>query len=110
MTALYRQPKDGVRQVFALSRPDAERLPRLAWVAILSITAPGREPANLDGFEHVLRLSFADVDFLSPALSPRARARLPAAFTPTQANAVRSFIDALPQSVTEAVQGSRRKR
>lgn len=57
----------------------------------------------MDGFEHVLRLSFADVDFLSPALSPRARARLPAAFTPAQANAVRSFIDALPQSVASVV-------
>lgn len=81
IAGLYRQPTDGIRQVFALSRAEAERLPRLSWVAIVSITAPGRLPADVDGFEHVLRVSFADVDLLSPTLSARASANLGEAFT-----------------------------
>jgi len=103
ITRLYRPPPDGRRQVFALSRPEAERLPRLSWVAIISITAPGRLPAYLDGFEHVLRVSFADLDFLNPALSPRARAALGNAFTVDQAMAIRQFVESLPCQVTSIV-------
>ncbi|AXV76515.1 hypothetical protein CJO79_05690 [Ralstonia solanacearum] len=39
---LYRPRTDGTRQVFALSRSDAERLPLLPSVAVISITAPER--------------------------------------------------------------------
>lgn len=67
VSKLYRPPV-GVRQVFALSRDDAERLPRLASIAVISITAPERQEAQLDGFTYVLRLSFADVDFMNPPL------------------------------------------
>lgn len=103
ITRLYRRPLDGTRQVFALSRPEAERLPRLSWVAIISITAPGRVPADLDGFEHVLRVSFADADFLNPALSPRAQAALGDAFTAEQAKSIRQFVESLPSEIASVV-------
>ncbi|SOZ36203.1 conserved hypothetical protein [Cupriavidus neocaledonicus] len=103
IAALYRRPDDGIRQVFALSRDEAERLPRLPWVAIISIIAPGRHPANVDGFEHVVRASFADVDFLSPNLSQRARASLGEAFTVEQAQVIRRFVESLPSDVTSVV-------
>lgn len=103
IAGLYRQPTDGIRQVFALSRAEAERLPRLSWVSIVSITAPGCLPADVVGFEHVLRVSFADVDFLSPTLSARASANLGEAFTCDQAQAIRLFVESLPSSVTSVV-------
>ncbi|CAL62345.1 Hypothetical protein HEAR2210 [Herminiimonas arsenicoxydans] len=58
--SLYK-PSAGVRQAFALPRADAEQLPRLPSVAVISITAPERPPAAVDGFEHLLRLIFAAV-------------------------------------------------
>jgi len=71
--ASHRPPADGIRQVFALSRADAERLPLLASIAVISITAPESPLANIGGFAHVLRLSFADVDFLNSDISQKAR-------------------------------------
>jgi predicted protein tyrosine phosphatase len=100
---LYRPPTDGMRQVFALSRPDAERLPQLSSIAVISITAPERPPANIGGFVHLLRLSFADVDFLNPDLSERARQKLTHAFTEEHGNAIRSFAEALPEEITTVV-------
>ncbi|WP_366920045.1 hypothetical protein [Burkholderia cepacia] len=76
MGKLYKPPVDSARQVFALSRHDAEKLPRLPSIAIISVTTPERPPASLDGFAHLLRLSFADVDFPSPNLSTKSRGRL----------------------------------
>lgn len=99
---LYRPP-DGPRQVFALSRTDAEKLPRLPSIAVISITAPERLPADLGGFDHVLRLSFADVDFLSPSLASKARAKLVDAFTVKHARAIRSFVEALPEEIVSIV-------
>ena len=100
---LYRPPTDGKRQVFALSRADAERLPELASIAVISITAPERPAANIGGFAHVLRLSFADCDFLNPDLSARAREKLPYAFTQEQSQAIRSFVEVLPGEVKSLV-------
>lgn len=100
---LHRPPTDGLRQVFALSRPDAERLPPLASIAVISITAPERPRAEIGGFNHVLRLSFADVDFLNPDLSEKARSKLVFAFTEEQGNAIRVFVDALPDEITSVV-------
>ncbi|CAM8798793.1 Tyrosine specific protein phosphatases domain-containing protein [Burkholderia pseudomallei] len=100
---LYRPPAGDVRQVFALSRDDAEKLPRLPSLAIISITAPERPPARLDGFNHLLRLSFADVDFLKPELSRKAKEKLSRAFTPEQARVVRSFVEGLPDAVSSIV-------
>jgi predicted protein tyrosine phosphatase len=91
------------RQAFALSRADAEQLPRLPSIAVISITAPKRPPAALDGFEHLLRLSFADVDFLNPDLSERAKEKIPAAFTVGHADQIRSFIAQLPDAITSVV-------
>ncbi len=96
---LYRPPLDGVRQVFALSRADAERLPQLPSIAVISVTEPGRPPANLGGFAHVLRMSFADVDFLHKNLSERARGKLPYAFTEEQGYSIRSFVESLPAEI-----------
>ncbi|CAG2304673.1 hypothetical protein [Burkholderia sola] len=100
---LYRPPSNGTRQVFALSRLDAEKLPQLSSIAVISITAPERPPANIGNFAHVLRLSFADVDFLNPELSHRARSRLVDAFTEAQAQEIRSFIEALPGEIASVV-------
>ncbi|ATG21067.1 hypothetical protein CO705_14905 [Ralstonia pickettii] len=100
---LYRPPPDGIRQVFALSRSDAERLPQLASIAIISVTAPERPPANLAGFAHVLRLRFEDVDFLNPELSARAKKKLPHAFTAEHASAIRAFVETLPPEIESLV-------
>lgn len=100
---LYRAPVDGMRQVFALSRADAERLPELPSIAIISITAPERPPAHINGCTHVLRLSFADVNFLSPDLSARAREKLPYAFKAEHRAAILSFVEALPTEISSLV-------
>jgi len=100
---LYKPPADGIRQVFALSRGEAEKLPRQPSIAVICIMAPERPPASLDGFEHLLRLSFADVDSLNPNLSKRARASLVHAFTADQARAIRSFVEALPREIESIV-------
>lgn len=100
---LYRPPCNGTRQVFALSRLDAEKLPELSSIAVISITAPERPPANIGNFVHVLRLRFADVDFLNPELSGRARSRLADAFTEAQAQEIRAFIEALPDEIASVV-------
>ncbi|BBA40952.1 putative protein tyrosine phosphatase [Burkholderia sp. 132550021-2] len=92
-----------MRQVFALSRGDAEKLPRLPSIAVISVIAPERPAASLDGFPHLLRLSFADVDFLSPSLSKKSRGKLVHAFTAEQAQAIHSFIEALPTEIVSVV-------
>ena len=103
LSKLYKPPQDGIRQVFALSRTDAEKLPQLPSIAVISITAPERPPANIGSFAHVLRLSFADVDFLNPDLSERAREKLCHAFTPEQSDAIRSFVEALPGEIASLI-------
>lgn len=100
---LYRPPRDGKRQVLAISRGVAEKLPRLESVAVISVTAPGRPLASLDGFTQILRLSFADVDFMNPELSARARERLADAFRPEHAKAIRRFVEGLPTEVATVV-------
>ncbi|MBJ9698434.1 protein-tyrosine phosphatase family protein [Burkholderia cenocepacia] len=100
---LYKPPPDGARQVFALSRGDAEKLPRLPSIAVISVTAPERPPARLNGFGHLLRLSFADVDFLSPSLSKKSRDKLAHAFTAEQAEAIHFFVETLPTDVVSVV-------
>ncbi len=86
----YRPQRDGTRQVLAVSRDVAEKLSRLASVAINSVTAPGRPPAGLDGFERVLWLSVANVAHMSADLSARARDKLADAFRPEQAGTGRN--------------------
>ncbi|AJW43950.1 hypothetical protein TK49_04035 [Ralstonia mannitolilytica] len=103
LSKLYRPPADGRRQVFALSRADAERLPELESIAVISVTAPERPPANIAAFAHVLRLKFADVDFLNPDLSARAKEKLPHAFTAEHGSAIRAFIEALPAEIASVV-------
>ncbi|WP_255286412.1 hypothetical protein, partial [Cupriavidus oxalaticus] len=100
---LYRPPKDGTRQVLAVSRGVAERLPRLESVAVISVTAPERPLASLDGFERALRLCFADVDFMSPELSARRMEKLAYAFRPEHTEAIREFVRELPAQVTTIV-------
>ena len=103
MGKMYKPPVDGARQVFALSRNDAEKVPRLPPIAIISVTAPERPPASLDGFAHLLRLSFADVDVPSLCLSKKARGKLVHAFTTVQAQAIRAFVEALPDEIASVV-------
>lgn len=79
ISKLYRPAAS--RQVFALSRADAERLPVVPSAAVISITTPASGPAVLPEFEHLLRLSFEDVDHLSPELSTRAKANLERSFS-----------------------------
>lgn len=100
---LYVPPADRTRQVFALSRADAERLPFMPSIALISITAPERPLARIADFVHVLRLSFADVDFLKPDLSERARGKLTQAFTNEHASDIRHFVEALPEDIRSVV-------
>lgn len=99
---LYKPPTSR-RQVFALSRLQAERLPRLQSIAIISITSPERPLANLDGFNHLLRLRFADVDFLNPNLSERAQNRLSDSFRADQARDIHAFIRGMPDGIASVV-------
>lgn len=101
ITALYR-PK-AHRRVFALSRAEADSLPPVSGVAIISVTAPRMGLAELGDFQNVLRLSFADVDHLSPDISPRAKAKLADAFTLVQARQVIAFVEALTPDVRDLV-------
>lgn len=103
ISALHRPPAKGERRAFALSRAEAERLPSLPTFAIISITTPGRPPAALNDIAHLLRLCFADVDFLNSELSPRARVKLSEAFTAQQAEEVRRFVESLPADVRTVV-------
>lgn len=99
VSRLYHPALANGRQVFALSRGDAEQLPRLETMAVISITAPERPPANLDGFSSLLRLQFADVDFQQAELSRRAKEKLADAFSPAQAALILNFVEHLPASV-----------
>lgn len=99
---LYHPPQGG-RQVMAASRYEAEQLPSLSSLAVISITAPGRPPANLPCIPHVLRLSFADVDFERRDLSERARQKLPQAFQHEQAIAIHTFVQELPTEIASIV-------
>ncbi|WP_371736889.1 hypothetical protein [Rhodoferax sp. U11-2br] len=72
-------------------------------VAIISITAPERPLAKIEGFEHLLRLSFADVDHLNGDLSTRGREKLKEAFTMQQAVAVLKFVETLPPRIRTIV-------
>jgi len=65
---------------------------------MISITAPEKGPAQLQEYEHLLRLSFADVDFLGK-LSARATEKLPAAMTKDDAEEILEFVKALPETV-----------
>ncbi|OWY34851.1 hypothetical protein CEJ45_11215 [Herbaspirillum aquaticum] len=91
------------RQVIAMSRGDAQQLPTLPGVAVISITAPEKPPAALAEFTHILRLSFADVDFLSKEISSRAAKKLQDAFTRHQASEVKQFVESLPLDIATIV-------
>lgn len=64
----------------------------LLGAAMFSITAP----AELDGYEHLLWLRFADVDLADREISARAKAKLPDAMTPAQAQQILNFVSTLP--------------
>ncbi|WP_217806399.1 hypothetical protein [Chromobacterium violaceum] len=70
---------------------------------MISITAPERPIASVDGFAYLLRLSFADVDFLNPLLSKKARQKTQDAFTPAQAAQILDFVNDLPGDVDSLV-------
>jgi predicted protein tyrosine phosphatase len=95
---LYRPPRQG-RQLIALSRADAERIPLVAGVAMISITAPEKASAQVPEYKNLLRLSFADVDFLSESLSTKAAVKITAAMTKEDARKILVFVEALPPSV-----------
>jgi len=100
---LYNPPADGRRQVIAMSRIDAEQLPPLPGVAVISIIAPEKVEAVLGEFSHILRLSFADVDFLSKKISSRSAKKFQGAFTRDQAMVVKSFVETLPSDIATIV-------
>ena len=98
ISKIYRHPLEG-RQVLTASIAEAEALPLLPGVAVISIVAPGRAPANLPAYQNLLRLNFADVDFLDKNLTERAKAKLDTAMTPSQAKEVHAFIKELPSTI-----------
>lgn len=61
---------------------------------VISMYARGMNARMIQG--HLLRLSFADVDFLKPNLSKRPRDKLARTLTAEQAQAIHSFVEALP--------------
>ena len=61
---------------------------------VISMYARGMSVRMIQG--HLLRLSFADVDFLNPNLSKRPRDKLARTVTAEQAQAIHSFVEALP--------------
>lgn len=97
------KPKPGVRSAIAVSRRVAEQLPALQSVGMISITAPDRTIAQVAEFDSLLRLSFADVDFLNPDISARAKAKLKDSFTVEQAREIHAFIRNLPQQIKTVV-------
>lgn len=99
---LYKPPL-GPWQAIAVSRRVAEQLPPLSTVAMISITAPERAPAELDGFTQLLRLSFADVDYLNPDISARAKEKIVNGFTLKQAEAIHAFVQELPIEIRTIV-------
>lgn len=100
---LLYKPPPGVRQAIAVSRRVAEQLPPLSTVAMISITAPERAPAEVHGFSQLLRLSFADVDFLNVEISARAKAKIKDGFTPQQAKNIHAFVQALTPEIGSVV-------
>ena len=96
-------PLQSGRQVIAVSRHEAEHLPPLSSLAVISITGPDRPPANLPRIPQVLRLSFADVDFERHDLSERAQQKLPQAFQHEQAIAIHTFVQELPAEIASIV-------
>ncbi|WP_075256683.1 dual specificity protein phosphatase family protein [Herbaspirillum camelliae] len=100
---IFRPSSNAVRQVVAVPRSVAEQIPLVDSVAVISVTAPEKLQASLAAFEHVLRLSFADVDFLSAEMTKRRQAKLKAAFTAQQAGTVLAFVEALPQNIRTIV-------
>lgn len=99
ISRLYRP--SAVRQVFALSRRDAEKIPALPSVAVISITTPANGPAALAEFEHLLRLSFEDVNHLDPDLSERAKAKLAGSFSTQHAEQIHRFVQKSPLNSSE---------
>lgn len=79
VNGLYKPPI-GKRQALVMSRRSAEQIPPLPSIGEISITAVERGPANLASFPTLLRLSFADVDFLKLDLSIREKYKLDSAF------------------------------
>lgn len=98
ISKIYRPPAEK-RQAMALSRGDAEQLPLLPGVSMISISGPGQAPAALPAYEHLLRLCFSDVDFLAKDLSSRAKEKLSSAMTQEQAKEILSYVESLPASV-----------
>lgn len=96
---LYKPPADGGRQILVTSRAVAEKLPRVPGVALISITAPGRPIADVDGFDLVLRMSFADVDFLAKRASMKASRLGQEIFSVKHAEEIKRFVCELPGSV-----------
>ena len=97
-SAIYHPPTSG-RQVLALSRCDAERLPLLAGVAMISITAPGSFPAQLPDYEFLLQMSFSDVAFRSSELTSRSSKKLAIAITKKQALEIHAFVNGLSDEI-----------
>lgn len=85
-----------------MSWADAEQLPALPGLVVISITAPEKLGAALADFERILRLSFPDLYFLSKNISSKASKRPQKAFTRDQAVAVKAFVESLP-SETHAI-------
>jgi len=103
LKVIFRPPLVGNRQIIAVSRRVAEKLPLVDSVAVISITAPEKPIATLAPFQHILRLSFADIDFLSANASQRSLAKVADAFTAAHASDVLAFVERLPGSINSVV-------
>lgn len=82
-----------------MSRRSAEKIPPLPSIGVISITAAERGPANLASSPTLLRLSFADVDFLKSDLSIRKKYKLDSAFNQQHAGQICDFVESLPAEI-----------
>lgn len=96
---LYRPPSNGGRQVIAVSRATAEKLPRLPGIAVISITAPARSLADVDGFDFLLRLSFDDAEPEQEKIAKKKSKKILKLFSKDNAEDIKSFVESLPAIV-----------
>ena len=98
IAALYKPT--AIRQVIAVSRRIAEKLPPLSTVAVISITSNDQPEPELPGFQYLLRLVFDDVDFLAPGYYTQQNH---ASFTAAHSEKIHEFVRSLPTNIRSIV-------
>lgn len=91
-----------IRSINFISEAAAVVLSPMPATAMISITNPGETAPLIEGWEHVLRVRVADASYNEETIKSYGRMwHISSGGFPTKehANAIRSFLDRLPQSV-----------